>query len=170
MARKLLSFLAIGVLCVATGAAAQSYPNKPIRVMVGFGPGGGNDVVARIFAERMSQTLGQAVVVENRAGAAGSIAADQVAKADPDGYRLLFYTPIQMSSCQSCGMPLKDAKPGSMYCQYCTDDKGNLKPYEKVFEGTTTGYFMAMQKLPRKDAEAAAKKHLATMPAWKGRS
>jgi len=88
---------------------------------------------------------------------------------DPDGYRLLFYTPIQMNSCQSCGMPMKDAKPGAMYCQYCTDDKGNLKPYEKVFEGTTTGYFMNMQKMPRKDAEVAAKKHLATMPAWKGR-
>lgn len=88
---------------------------------------------------------------------------------DPDGYRLLFYTPIQMSSCQSCGMPLKDAKPGAMYCQYCTDEKGNLKPYEKVFEGTTTGYFMAMQKLPRKEAESAAKKHLAAMPAWKSK-
>jgi uncharacterized glyoxalase superfamily protein PhnB len=88
---------------------------------------------------------------------------------DPDGYRLLFYTPVAMSACQSCGMPLKDAAPGTMYCGYCTDDRGKLKPYETVLEGTTTGYFMAMQKLPRPEAEKAARKHLATMPAWKGR-
>ena len=87
---------------------------------------------------------------------------------DPDGYRLLFYTPVAMSSCQSCGMPLKDAKPGAMYCGYCTDEQGKLKSYATVLEGTTSGYFMAMQKLPRKEAEQAAKKHLASMPAWKG--
>lgn len=88
---------------------------------------------------------------------------------DPDGYRMLFYTPITMSTCQSCGMPLKDAKPGAMYCGYCIDEKGKLKPYDIVLEGTTTGYFMAMQKLPRKEAEKAAKTHLAKMPAWAGR-
>jgi uncharacterized glyoxalase superfamily protein PhnB len=85
---------------------------------------------------------------------------------DPDGYRLLFYTPIKMSSCQSCGMPLTNAVPGQMYCQYCTDEKGALKPYETVLEGTTQGYFMAMQKMPRPQAEKAAREHLAKMPAW----
>ena len=71
--------------------------------------------------------------------------------------------------CQSCGKPLANVEPGMMYCEYCTDEKGQLRPYEQVLEGTTTGYFMAMQKMPRKDAEKAAKTHLATMPAWKNR-
>jgi uncharacterized glyoxalase superfamily protein PhnB len=87
---------------------------------------------------------------------------------DLDGYRLVFFSPITLSTCQSCGMPLQDAEPGQMYCQYCTNDKGELKPYEQVFEGTVQGFFMAMQKMPRDKAEAAAKEHLAKMPAWAG--
>jgi len=88
---------------------------------------------------------------------------------DPDGYRLVFYTPVAMESCQSCGMPLQDAQPGQMYCGYCTDEHGTLRPYEQVLEGTITGYFMGMQKLERAAAEEAAKEHLAKMPAWIGR-
>ena len=86
---------------------------------------------------------------------------------DADGYRLYFFQPIKMQSCQSCGMPLTDAKPGEMYCGYCTTEDGKLKPYEEVLEGTIQGYFMGMQKMERGPAEAAAKEHLATMPAWK---
>jgi uncharacterized glyoxalase superfamily protein PhnB len=89
---------------------------------------------------------------------------------DPDGYRFLFYTPVAMPSCQSCGMPMKDAEPGSLYCGYCTDAGGKLKPFEQVLEGTTTGYFMAMQKMPRPQAEKAAREHLKKMPAWHGRA
>jgi uncharacterized glyoxalase superfamily protein PhnB len=86
---------------------------------------------------------------------------------DPDGYRLMFYTPIKMTSCQSCGMPLKDAVPGvTMFCQYCTDEKGQLRPYEQILEGTISGYFMGMQKMARPAAEKAAREHLAKMPAW----
>lgn len=85
---------------------------------------------------------------------------------DPTGYRLLFYSPIVMENCQSCGMPLADAQPGEMYCAYCTDDSGKLKSYEEVFEGTVQGYFMGMQKMAREEAEAAAKEMLAKMPAW----
>lgn len=88
---------------------------------------------------------------------------------DPDGYRLTFYTPVTMESCGSCGMPLTDAAPGQMYCSYCTDDKGHLRPYEQVLEGTVTGYFMGMQKMERKAAEKAAREHLSRMPAWAGR-
>ena len=88
---------------------------------------------------------------------------------DPEGYRYIFYTLITMSSCQSCGMPLTEAQPGQMYCQYCTDEHGKLKPYEVVLEGTTVGYFMHMQKMPRDKAESAAREHLGKMPAWKGR-
>jgi len=88
---------------------------------------------------------------------------------DPDGYRLLFYSPIKLSECQSCGMPLTDAKEGQMYCQYCTDSSGKLRPYEAVLEGTITGCFMGMQKMARPEAEKAAKAHLKKMPAWAGR-
>lgn len=88
---------------------------------------------------------------------------------DPDGYRLLFYSPIAMSSCQSCGMPLLEAEPGEMYCGLCVDEHGRLRSYGEVFEGTVAGFFMGMQKMGREEAEAAAKVHLAGMPAWKAR-
>ena len=74
-----------------------------------------------------------------------------------------------MESCQSCGMPLSDAEPGQMYCQYCTDEQGQLRTYETVLEGTIQGYFMGMQKMSREEAELAAREHLAKMPAWQGR-
>jgi len=88
---------------------------------------------------------------------------------DPEGYRFMFYTPVKMAQCQSCGMPLADAKPGQMYCPYCADEKGNLKPYETIFEGTVSGYFMGMMKMSRADAEKAARERLKKMPAWAGR-
>lgn len=89
--------------------------------------------------------------------------------ADPDGYQLMFYTPVKVESCGSCGMPLTAAEPGQMFCQHCTDDSGKLRPYEQVLEGTIQGYFMAMQKMARAEAEPAAKAHLAKMPAWSAR-
>ena len=72
-----------------TLALAQDYPSKPIRMVVGFPPGGGTDVVARILAPRMSELLGQPLVIENRPGATGTVAAGQVAKSPPDGYTIM---------------------------------------------------------------------------------
>lgn len=89
---------------------------------------------------------------------------------DPDGYVLTFYTPIKMESCQSCGMPLTDAEPCQMYCAYCVDEKGALRPFEQVLEGTTRGYFMAHLKMPADEARRAAREHLAKMPAWTART
>ncbi len=77
------------ILCMfAVPAAAQDYPNRPITLVVPYAAGGGNDAMARIAADKMSKTLGQQIVVENRGGAGGTIATRQIAKADPDGYTL----------------------------------------------------------------------------------
>lgn len=81
--------LAAALALAGAGAQAQSYPAKPIRLLVGYSAGGGVDTMARVLAPRLSTLLGQQVVVENRAGAAGQIAGDAVAKAAPDGYTLL---------------------------------------------------------------------------------
>lgn len=77
------------LLALPLAVAAQSWPTKPIKLLVGFAPGGGTDIVARALSGKMSEILGTQVVVENRAGAAGTIAADLVAKAPSDGYTLL---------------------------------------------------------------------------------
>jgi tripartite-type tricarboxylate transporter receptor subunit TctC len=79
----------------ATAARAEDYPTRPIRVVVGFGPGAVADVILRVMAGRMSQTLGQQLVVENRPGAGSSLGAEYVARAPKDGYTLLMCTVAQ---------------------------------------------------------------------------
>ncbi len=87
--RKVLLLLALLAGAVQAQAQVPSYPNKPIRMVVGFPPGGGTDVVARILSPRMSELLGQPIVIENRPGATGTMAAGQVAKSPPDGYTIM---------------------------------------------------------------------------------
>ena len=82
--------VAIAAVVMALPARAQTYPDKPIRMVVPFPPGGPLDVVARVFSAPMAEKFGQSVFVENRAGASGNIGMDTVARAQPDGYTLLW--------------------------------------------------------------------------------
>jgi tripartite-type tricarboxylate transporter receptor subunit TctC len=87
----------VAVLALASGLASAQYPNKPIRLVVGFAPGGAADTVARAYSEQISRALGQPVVIENRAGAGSSIAAENVAKSPADGYHVLIASPASIS-------------------------------------------------------------------------
>ena len=82
--------IALGLLSFTQLAAAQSWPTKPIKLVVPYPPGGGTDVIARIVQEPLSQALGQQLIIDNRGGAGGSIGSDIVAKSPADGYTVLF--------------------------------------------------------------------------------
>jgi len=94
------SAVALFGLCITAGAvqAADSYPNRPIRMVVSFAPGGGVDTSARIYAPKLNDSMGQFWVVDNRAGAAGNIASDIVARANPDGYTVLVALDTQLTA------------------------------------------------------------------------
>ena len=88
MVRKLVSAIAF-VACLAPGAKAQDYPTRLIKIVQGFGPGGNVDIIARVLAHQLQKSLGQPIVVETKPGAAGSLAAESIARSEPDGYTLL---------------------------------------------------------------------------------
>ncbi len=119
MRLRLLAAL-LACLCAAS-AAAQSYPARAVRVVVGFPPGGGTDIMARVLAPRLSEYLGQPFVVENRPGATTNIASDIVAKSAPDGHTLLFTTSalaINMSLYKNLTFDaLRDFSPISVFAE-----------------------------------------------------
>jgi tripartite-type tricarboxylate transporter receptor subunit TctC len=86
---RLLAIVLGWILAATVAQAAEIYPSKPIRMIVPYPPGGASDIIARMLGQKLSGSLGQPVVIENRAGAGGNIGADAVAKAPPDGYTLL---------------------------------------------------------------------------------
>jgi tripartite-type tricarboxylate transporter receptor subunit TctC len=121
-ARSATGIAAALLLGSSAAALAQDYPNRPVRLIMPFPPGGGSDAVARVLAIRLGTLLGQSVVVDNRAGASGNIAAELVAKANPDGYTLIFgnsslaLAPVIFSRLPYD--PVKDLVPVSMVSSY----------------------------------------------------
>src|SRR5919197_2265590 len=89
----IIRLLALALTLASLCAAAQAYPSKPVRIIVPFPPGGTADLLTRLTAEKLTASLGQQLVVENRAGAGGNLAAEYVARAEPDGYTLLASPP-----------------------------------------------------------------------------
>lgn len=82
----------------AASGPADSYPNKPIRLLVGFPPGGSDDYMARVIGPKITERSGQTVIVDNRPGAAGNLSAEIAARANPDGYTLLMVGSITLAS------------------------------------------------------------------------
>jgi tripartite-type tricarboxylate transporter receptor subunit TctC len=118
--RSFIGFLFI--LLFGTGVAlAQPYPNRPVRLLVGFPPGGGTDIMARLLGPKLAEYLGQQFVVENRPGATTNIASDLVAKSAPDGHSLLFTTSslaINMSLYKNLPFDaLRDFAPVSVFAE-----------------------------------------------------
>src|SRR3954468_23887910 len=87
--RAIVLIVALIAAFAASAAPAQQYPARALRIVVGFAPGGSADVLSRIMGQRLSETLGQPVIIENRPAAGGTVATEIVAKAQPDGYTLL---------------------------------------------------------------------------------
>jgi tripartite-type tricarboxylate transporter receptor subunit TctC len=113
-----MRFLLLLLFSTSVFSQAQTYPSRPIRLVVGFAPGGAADFVARTLAEPLGRALGQPIVIDNRPGAGSSIAAEHVAKSAPDGYTLLIASPSSilvnpLINKQSAWQPLRDLVPVS---------------------------------------------------------
>ncbi len=116
-------FLIALLALLSSAAAAQDYPNKPIRIIVGYAAGGGNDIIVRVMTGEMQKGLGQPVIVENKPGAQSIIAAELVAKSAPDGYTILMGPsgPMTINPATYSRLPydpVRDFAPISMICQF----------------------------------------------------
>ena len=121
---------------ITAGAQAQSYPSKPVRLLVGFAPGGGVDISARIVAQKLGELWGQTVVPDNRAGAGGTITTDIAARAPADGYSLLF-----------CGIWSHGVAP-SLYKKLNYDHYKDFAPVSMI--GTTPNVLVVNPSVPAK--------------------
>ena len=107
-------------VCLTGSAFAQGYPNRPVRIVIGFTPGGGVDINARLLAAKLSEQIGQQFVVENKPGAGTNIANEYVAKSAPDGYTLLFNSAafaINLALYKNPPYALKDFAPVSVFSE-----------------------------------------------------
>lgn len=140
-----------GVFVVSAASAAE-YPNRPIRVIVPFAPGGSTDIIARLVTQRMSQELGQPLVVENKGGAGGAIGAAEGARAKPDGYTLAIATVSTMAVNPACRPddlpydPIKDFQPVTNFA-----NTANVVSINPKFPATDFQSFVAeLKKNPGK--------------------
>ncbi len=143
--RTVLSGLSLAPLLPASAAQAEGYPSRQIRLLVGFSPGGGVDLISRISAEKLTGRLGVPVLVENRTGASGNIAASAVAHAAPDGYTLLM---VPIAHAVNPAMlkdipfdPLKDFAPVTQVAS-----APNVLMINTVLGVKTLGEFVALAK------------------------
>lgn len=125
MSNHLVRLITLVALLLATASASGQYPNKPIKVIVIFPAGTASDAVARILASSMASSIGLPVIVENRAGADGAIAAVEVARAQPDGYTVLYGTSGPMATIPALKKsvpydPIRDFSPVSLIGRYST--------------------------------------------------
>jgi tripartite-type tricarboxylate transporter receptor subunit TctC len=113
---------AVAVLCFASLAALAAWPEKPIKVFIGYAPGGSTDVVARLLAPKLGERLGQPIVIENKPGGAGDFAAELMLQSPPDGYTLLMTTvavhAINPGLLKQKFHPLNDFTPIALVCSY----------------------------------------------------
>ena len=172
---------ASAVLLPCAAMAQADYPNRPIKLVVGFAPGGSTDIVGRIVAKQLGERLGQPVVVENRAGAGGTIGADMVAKAAPDGYTLTLattsthaisagaysklpfvatrdFTPISLVAITPYLLVVNPKVPAKTLAEFVSHAKGNEGKLNYASAGNGTATHLAMEML--KDAAKIDLKHI----------
>ncbi len=159
-ARTLRRLFAAALLALAAGAAAQPYPTKPVRLIAPFAPGGAADVVSRAVAERLSASLGQQFVVDNRAGAGGALGLEMLSRAVPDGYTLgtgseamtalpfshkgltwdprTSFTPISLLSTQPLVLVVNAAVPVTSFKEFVAYAKA--RPGQLVFGSSGQGH------------------------------
>ena len=146
MTARAVLFSALTLAAIAGSAWSQTYPAKPVRLVVGYAPGGSLDTTARIFAQKLSADLGQQFVVENRAGAASNIAAEHVARSTPDGYTLFWSSGTGLGTNMAFYKkltynPLKDFTPITLLVY-----QGNGLVVNPVVPARTTKELVALAK------------------------
>ena len=147
MTRKLLMIVIGGLLCSYGFAFAQApkYPTKPIRMVVGYAPGGGSDIMGRLIAQKITEAVGQQVIVENRAGVAQNVAAEYVAKSPNDGYILFMSSAalgVNVSLYPKLNYdPVKDFAPVAVFAT-----SPNLLLVSSAFPAKTIAEFLAVAK------------------------
>src|SRR5262245_31312570 len=122
--RNLIATSAAAVLAppIIGRASAQTYPNRFVRLIVPFPPGGGTDAIARVVASKLSEMWGQQLVVENRGGGATNIGTEQVVRSDPDGYTIMLHSmPLAVNKFLFPSLPfdpIADLAPVALICEY----------------------------------------------------
>jgi tripartite-type tricarboxylate transporter receptor subunit TctC len=116
---RLISIVVLGLLGLAVQATAETYPERVVRIVNPYPPGGSVDVMARILAQKLADNLGQQVIVENRSGGGGNTGSDFVAKAEPDGYTLLFTAPGPLTSTRPSIASFPSIRPRTLLPSRC---------------------------------------------------